>query len=162
MVGFAYRILVILGGLYLSGLQAAGGGPNDNAIEIDANLFSMSFVDQRNNQVVKMSQFREPQIVAGKALPLIVVFWATWCKSCKNELRGFKTKVGQAAHPPVLAINLDRNHSKAVRFLEKLALPFISLADKDQTLKKLFKVQTLPAHYRLQIDAAGNWQATLY
>jgi thiol-disulfide isomerase/thioredoxin len=57
---------------------------------------------------------------------VVVSFWASWCKPCKRELvalDGWLAGEGnRAAAPRILAVSVDQDERKAVRFIKDAAL----------------------------------------
>jgi peroxiredoxin len=96
-----------------------------------------------------LSQFR------GK--PVLVNFWATWCKPCRTEMpeiiSAYRAHRGDGLE--VLAVNLtDQENLKDVRkFVAALDLPFSVLLDRKGTVWKLYGLRGVPTS--VFIDSAG-------
>ncbi|MBY0401822.1 TlpA family protein disulfide reductase [Myxococcota bacterium] len=107
--------------------------------------FSAPSLDGKGN--VSLAQYR------GKVVYLD--FWASWCAPClkavpeieamRKELAGEKFQV--------VAVNLDQQTKKALRFLEKNPVGYPSASDPKGRLPKQFGVDTMPTSYL--IDAQG-------
>jgi thiol-disulfide isomerase/thioredoxin len=98
---------------------------------------------------VRLAQFR--------GRPLVVNFWATWCKPCRAEM-----PMLVAAHDrhrvaglQILAVNLrDQERGRDVqRFVEEFRLPFPVLLDAHGRARRAFRVRAIPT--TIFIDSAG-------
>ena len=102
-----------------------------------------------DSQVVRLADFK------GKVV--LLDFWASWCGPCRQEMPFltdlFKTRSGSDFI--VLAVNIDRDSTNAVKFLnglkEKPAFPI--LWDKTAMLPPLYKLEGMPT--TILIDRNG-------
>ncbi len=90
--------------------------------------------------------------------PILVDFWATWCKPCLKalpELDALHTELGERGLS-VLAINEDgpRNASKVKPFMQTNGYSFPVLLDLNREAQRRMQVATLPT--TLLLDAEGN------
>ncbi len=73
-------------------------------------------------------------------------FWASWCAPCKlsfpwmNEMHDQWSSQGLR----VVAINLDRNQSDVLRFLQQNPARFAVALDPEAILAKRFNIQAMP------------------
>lgn len=95
------------------------------------------------------------QALAGKVV--ILDFWASWCKPCKEEMPYFIDLYNQNKDSgfAVVAVNLDESRDKLNGFIEKLNtdVPFYVLHDKDSKIAGDYKIETMPTSY--VIDKKG-------
>ena len=112
-------------------------------------LFAASFKDFDRKQQ-PLAQY--------KGKPMLVYFWATWCKSCKHEvpeLIALHKKYG--ARMTVLGISAD-NTDKVREFAQKNQIPYPLLLGSDDAIalsKQLGNsVGGLP--FAVVVDAKGN------
>jgi peroxiredoxin len=92
-----------------------------------------------------------------KGRPILVNFWATWCKPCRQEMPEIITayQAHRASGLEVLAVNLsDQESMKDVRkFVAELQLPFPVLLDEKGKTRKQYGLITVPTSFF--IDAKG-------
>ena len=108
---------------------------------------------------VKAPQLRQPgQVLALKSLRGNVVyvdFWASWCVPCRLSMPTLDTlyrKYGERGFR-VVGVNKDVAGDDIDRFLNRVNVTFILLADKDDAIAKAFDVQAMPSGYL--IDRKG-------
>ena len=82
-------------------------------------------------------------------------FWASWCAPCLKAIPEIEAMRKQLASSgfQVVAVNLDQNTKKALRFLEKNPIGYPSASDPKGRLPKQFGVDTMPTSYL--IDGEG-------
>ncbi|MCK4343129.1 MAG: redoxin domain-containing protein [Phycisphaerae bacterium] len=96
---------------------------------------------------VALSQYR------GKAAVLLV-FWATWCLPCKEELAVLPKLRGEFPEQelPIIAVNSDRDGRTACGFLKKHPLPFPVALDSNNEVGSRFHVKALPTTVLLDMN----------
>jgi cytochrome c biogenesis protein CcmG, thiol:disulfide interchange protein DsbE len=110
------------------------------------------------------SDFRLKALAGGTATlveyrgrPLLLNFWATWCKPCRAEMTDIIAAYN--AHKDqdlqVLAINLtDQERMKDVRtFVSELQMPFPVLLDEKGKVRKSYALRGVPTS--VFIDSSG-------
>lgn len=85
---------------------------------------------------IQVSDFagRSRRLAAYRGKPALVAFWASWCPPCAVELPILKALQSRERELgiSVVPISLDREPSRAKRFIERLGLSgFSSFIDKD-------------------------------
>ncbi len=100
-----------------------------------------------------------PAAWAGK--PLVIRFWADWCKYCEGEMKDIE-KVYQRLKPrglDVIAINAGQDKKTVVEFMAKLGVSYPALMDENSAIAKRYGVVGLPTTYF--VDAKGVVRAKL-
>src|SRR4051812_27779207 len=88
--------------------------------------------------------------------PVVLVFWASWCGPCMNELPSVQRVHAtlQAPHTArIVAINTEGNPEAALGAVQRLGLT-MPVALDDGTASQAYKVMTIPQ--TVIIDAAGK------
>jgi len=89
--------------------------------------------------------------------PLLLNFWASWCKPCRGEMSDIIAAYNahHAAGLEVLAINLtDQERMKDVRkFVEAFHMPFPVLLDEKGKVRKRYALHGVPTS--VFVDAQG-------
>ena len=145
------RLSALLASLFL--LTACG---SDNpAVKLNigdpAPKFSAPALDGKNHEF--------PAAFAGK--PLVIRFWADWCKYCEGEMKDIEA-VYRRLKPrglEVVAINAGQDRKTVVEFMQKLGVGYPALMDEDSAIAKRYGVVGLPTTYF--VDAKGIVRAKL-
>ena len=90
--------------------------------------------------------------------PIVIAFWATWCKPCRKELPAIKEvyKKYKDQELTVLAISIDspRSLSKVKTFVKKSDLPYEFLIDPNGEQSTKLQVKDIP--YTLLANKFGE------
>ncbi|MBL8429870.1 MAG: TlpA family protein disulfide reductase [Dechloromonas sp.] len=86
--------------------------------------------------------------------PLVVRFWADWCKYCEGEMKAIET-VYQAnkGKLQVLAINAGQDKATINAFIKKIGVTYPALLDENSAIARSYGVVGLPTTFF--IDAKG-------
>ena len=96
---------------------------------------------------------------AGK--PVVIRFWADWCKYCAGEMRGIEGVYQQQRGKGlvVLAINTGQDKASVEAFIKKVGFTYPALLDETSAIARSYGVVALPTTYF--IDAAGIIRAKI-
>lgn len=90
---------------------------------------------------VTLSSYRDKQSV-------LLLFWATWCPFCREELRALNDKYAGLVKDglEVLAINVGELTDKVENFLKRYYLAYRVLLDKDTTVARSYEILGIPTY----------------
>jgi thiol-disulfide isomerase/thioredoxin len=90
--------------------------------------------------------------------PVVIDFWATWCRPCRVEMPRLQKIYEELADRKVhfAAVSLDTRQSKSrvEAYMEKNALSIPVYCDADGKLARMFKVMAIPT--TILIDQNGD------
>lgn len=90
--------------------------------------------------------------------PVILHFWATWCKPCRHELPALQALTGKLAGSPVVflavAIDTDRSAASVRRFARDLGVTFPVYLARDGDVTERYWSWGIPATYL--VDRKGR------
>ncbi len=87
---------------------------------------------------------------------IIVDFWASWCKPCKEEIPKIKSlyEKYKSKGLTVVGVSIDKTNSYWQTFLSSNPLPWLSLIGDGETITKRYDFQYIP--FNLIADSEGN------
>ena len=104
---------------------------------------------------------------ANDGKPMIISFWATWCKPCKKELDAIAEEYAQwqkETGVKLIAISIDdsRSSSKVGTDAKSHNWEYAVYLDENQDFKRAMNVNNVP--HTFVIDGKGNivWQHNSY
>lgn len=100
-----------------------------------------------------------PAAYAGK--PLVIRFWADWCKYCEGEMQAIEQvyQRHRARGLTVLAINAGQDKATIDAFIRKIGVTYPALLDEQSAIAKRYGVVGLPTTFF--IDAGGVVRAKI-
>jgi peroxiredoxin len=100
-----------------------------------------------------------PDAYAGK--PLVIRFWADWCKYCEGEMKAienvYQRHKGKGLE--VLAINAGQDKATIDTFVKKVGFTYPTLLDEKSNIARSYGVVGLPTTYF--VDAKGVIRAKI-
>lgn len=107
--------------------------------------------------------FRAPQLTAGElefpaamaGRPLVIRFWADWCKYCEAEMQAIEVVYQRHREKGlnVVAINAGQDRATAAAFVKKIGVTYPVLLDEPSAIAKRYGVVGLPTTFF--VDAGG-------
>jgi peroxiredoxin len=94
-----------------------------------------------------------PAATAGK--PVVIRFWADWCKYCEAEMKAIETIYQRHKDKglTVLAVNAGQDKATAAAFVNKIGVTYPILLDEQTVTAKRYGVVGLPTTFF--VDGAG-------
>ncbi|MBK8524580.1 MAG: TlpA family protein disulfide reductase [Betaproteobacteria bacterium] len=94
-----------------------------------------------------------PAAIAGK--PVVIRFWADWCKYCEAEMKAIEAVYQRHRDKGlvVLAVNAGQDKATAEGFARKIGVTYPMLLDEPSAIAKRYGVVGLPTTFF--VDGAG-------
>jgi peroxiredoxin len=105
--------------------------------------------------VLKNMDGEHVSLAALRGKVVLLNFWATWCRPCKEEMPAFEKLYAKYKDRGfvVLAVSINRSKTSITGFLEDMDLSYHILMDDDSRVLKLYKVYSIPTTFL--IDKTG-------
>jgi peroxiredoxin len=102
-----------------------------------------------NGRKFRLSDFRGKQ-------PVLIIFSATWCSFCREEIPHFKAIHAAYAKQGLEIANIDIQESKekVAKFTTRYGLPYRVLLDEDAAVAGIYDIRGVPA--LILVDQNGN------
>jgi peroxiredoxin len=102
-----------------------------------------------NGRKFRLSDYRGKQ-------PVLIIFGATWCTFCRQEIPHFKAIHEAYAKQGLEIVNIDIQESKekVAKFSAKYGLPYRVLLDEDGTVAGIYDIRGVPS--MVLVDPSGN------
>lgn len=141
------RILIIV---FILSLSLFMFGQNDNAKKLEGRKAPNFKLATMDGDYAQLSDY------LGKG-PVLICFWATWCKPCVEELTEFKKlyKEYKSQGFTIVAISIDneRTVSKVKPFVKSKNFPFNILLDSNSEVARKYYAYNVP--YSVLVNKDG-------
>ncbi|MBP5189857.1 MAG: TlpA family protein disulfide reductase [Bacteroidales bacterium] len=109
----------------------------------------------------------ETSIIQNNGKPIIISFWATWCKPCNRELNAIKEvyeEWQEETGVKLVAISIDdtRSASKVKPHVDGNGWEYEVYLDQNQDFKRAMNVVNVPHTFLLNGKGEIVWQHTSY
>lgn len=109
----------------------------------------------------------ETSIIQNDGKPIIISFWATWCKPCNRELNAIKDLYDdwqQETGVKLVAISIDdtRSASKVKPHVDGNGWNYEVYLDQNQDFKRAMNVVNVPHTFLINGNGEIVWQHTAY
>lgn len=86
--------------------------------------------------------------------PVIIRFWAEWCRSCEGEMKAIERIYQQrrARGLVVLALNVGQNKATVAAFVKRIGVSYAALLDEKSSIARQYGVLGLPTTYFVGAD----------
>ena len=118
--------------------------PNKEVKTLDGNVFNISNIENNGN-------------------PIVISFWATWCKPCKKELNNIAEVYDEWQEETgvkLIAISIDdtRGMSRVAPYVNSSDWEYEVYLDPNGDLKRAMGVSTVPHTFLLNSENKIVWQ----
>lgn len=113
------------------------------------------------------SKINTSEIIKNNGKPVVISFWATWCKPCKKELDAMAENYEEwqkETGVKIIAISIDdsRSSAKVVTDVKARNWPFEVYVDENQDLKRALNIINVPHTFLLDGDGNIVWTHNSY
>lgn len=140
-------------------------------------VFSLLFMSISNAAPINLTELKVPQRAPNFSLidldkklhtlndylgkPLIVNFWASWCRPCRAELPAFNRAWAKVKDQGVqmLAINIGEDPNAIYSFIQDFPIDFRILLDPESDELNNWQMHGLPTTYILNAKGEVVYQA---
>jgi len=152
-----FAAVVMIASVLLLPPDARSFGPKPPAVEKSPAAEKTALVEKApdfvlrdlNGRRFRLSDFRGKQ-------PVLLIFSATWCTFCRDEIPHFKSIHSAYAKQGLEIVNIDIQESKekVAKFTAKYGLPYRVLLDEDGTVGGIYDIRGVPS--MVLVDPDGN------
>jgi len=101
--------------------------------------------------------------IENNEMPIVINFWATWCKPCKKELNNIAEVYDEwqdETGVKIIAISIDdtRSMSKVAPYVNSVSWEYEVYLDPNGDLKRAMGVSTVPHTFLLNSKKEIVWQ----
>ena len=124
-------------------LLVAGCGGKEPAIALNIGAVAPTF----QAYALDGAPVHFPAAFFGK--PLVIRFWADWCKYCEGEMKAIETVYQRHSSRglQVLAINAGQDRATVAAFIGRIGVTYPALLDEKSVVARSYGVVGLPTTY---------------
>ncbi len=102
---------------------------------------------------LKGNSFIIPSDLTGKVA--LIHFWASWCPTCRGEMKALETLYGQYGGKGVIpcSIGIGEKKETAAEYLKNMTISYPVLLDPDSSARKSFGVAGIPTYFMLDRES---------
>ena len=97
-------------------------------------------------------------VLDSRADKVLVVFWATWCPSCRVELSKDLPELAKLTGVEVQTVNTDSSPERVRDFVNRERIPFRVLRDPSRSFRKQLGASVVPYWAVFERKTAGDWK----
>ncbi len=146
-------LLALMAAVFLFAGCGGGAAPSDDSKVVEGpavgNRAPDFSLENLKGETVKF------KVEKGEQSVTLLVFWATWCPACRDEIPEVNKFLDEYSKRGVrvLSVSVDKGGAGVADFMEKAGIKYAVLLDKDSTVAQEYKVRGIPNV--LLIDASG-------
>lgn len=138
---------------------------------IGLNSFAQDGGSKRKIPASKIKDLKGAEIkteeLSNNGKPMVISFWATWCKPCVNELNAISETYEQWQEETgvkVVAVSIDdaRNVAKVGPLINSKGWEYQVLTDQNGDFKRVMNVNTVPHTFLINGNGEIVWQHNAY
>ncbi len=109
-----------------------------------------------DNIILKDLNGRSVNFSNYKGRPAIIFFWTTWCRFCRDEIRGLNQNYNKIEKEgiAVFVVNASEPEYKVRRFFKHYTLNFRAFLDEDGLLADKYNIMGVPTY--IFLDKSGR------
>lgn len=94
-------------------------------------------------------------IASRQGKPAILVFWATWCPHCYDQLGEINDKISsiEAKGPKVILLDVGETKGVVQKYFQRRQMKLVSFIDEDGVLQEAYRLRGVPTV--VLIDSKG-------
>jgi len=138
-----------------------------SALSILLCLSAFSQVAKVDLKNLKGKTINTSELIKNDGKPVVISFWATWCKPCVKELNAINENFidwNDETGVKVIAVSIDdtRSSSRVAPFINGRGWEFDVVLDSNQDFKRAMNVVNVPHTFLLDGNGKVVWQHTSY
>lgn len=147
------NVVALLSLLFASFFAAAQGGTFSKIPDVD--------IKTLQGEIINASS------LSNEGKPMVISFWATWCKPCIRELSAIHDQYPdwvEQTGVKIIAVSIDdaRNSAKVLPFISGQGWEYDVYLDENSDFRRLLNVNNIPHTFLLNGNGEIVWQHSGY